>query len=294
MAFFRRELSPVERFEAALKARQSEREKLAEHLQSTEAALAEKRAAAEKLAVAGAANSRLERAEARMREVEDRARTLRAALAETDEQILSIERALGEAKAQRDRELLADQIEAMATAIEQAAPGFGAGAAVLVDAVTKSGAQITEATRFASSVDAVRREVLSAVDLVCWDLRTIAVRTRAGNANIALAAPPEAEQPPLAEIDRQMIYTLNPLKWQEGCEVKKVPAFALVGLPKTLLPVALQHQHVDYLNARRVQTLMHVHGSGETKTPPIEDDPQLIDLDALAAGAQASAEAAVA
>jgi len=294
MAFFRRELSPVERFEAALKARQSEREKLAEHLQSTEAALAEKRAAAEKLAVAGAANSRLERAEARMREVEDRARTLRAALAETDEQILSIERALGEAKAQRDRELLADQIEAMATAIEQAAPGFGAGAAALVDAVTKSGAQITEATRFASSVDAVRREVLSAVDLVCWDLRTIAVRTRAGNANIALAAPPEAEQPPLAEIDRQMIYTLNPLKWQEGSEVKKVPAFALVGLPKTLLPVALQHQHVDYLNARRVQTLMHVHGSGETKTPPIEDDPQLIDLDALAAGAQASAEAAVA
>jgi len=294
MAFFRRELSPVERFEAALKARQSEREKLAEHLQSTEAALAEKRAAAEKLAVAGAANSRLERAEARMREVEDRARTLRAALAETDEQILSIERALGEAKAQRDRELLADQIEAMATAIEQAAPGFGAGAAALVDAVTKSGAQITEATRFASSVDAVRREVQSAVDLVCWDLRTIAVRTRAGNANIALAAPPEAEQPPLAEIDRQMIYTLNPLKWQEGSEVKKVPAFALVGLPKTLLPVALQHQHVGYLNARRVQTLMHVHGSGETKTPPIEDDPQLIDLDALAAGAQASAEAAVA
>jgi hypothetical protein len=294
MAFFRRELSPVERFEAALKARQSEREKLAEHLQSTEAALAEKRAAAEKLAVAGAANSRLERAEARMREVEDRARTLRAALAETDEQILSIERALGEAKAQRDRELLADQIEAMATAIEQAAPGFGAGAAALVDAVTKSSAQITEATRFASSVDAVRREVQSAVDLVCWDLRTIAVRTRAGNANIALAAPPEAEQPPLAEIDRQMIYTLNPLKWQEGSEVKKVPAFALVGLPKTLLPVALQHQHVDYLNARRVQTLMHVHGSGETKTPPIEDDPQLIDLDALAAGAQASAEAAVA
>ena len=294
MAFFRRELSPVERFEAALKARQSEREKLAEHLQSTEAALAEKRAAAEKLAVAGAANSRLERAEARMREVEDRARTLRAALAETDEQILSIERALGEAKAQRDRELLADQIEAMAAAIEQAAPGFGAGAAALVDAVTKSGAQITEATRFASSVDAVRREVQSAVDLVCWDLRTIAVRTRAGNANIALAAPPEAEQPPLAEIDRQMIYTLNPLKWQEGSEVKRVPAFALVGLPKTLLPVALQHQHVDYLNARRVQTLMHVHGSGETKTPPIEDDPQLIDLDALAAGAQASAETAVA
>ena len=63
------------------------------------------------------------------------------------------------------------------------------------------------------------------------------------------------------EIDRQLIYTLHPLRWQEGSEVRRVPAFALVGLPKALLPAALRHQHVDHLNARRVQTLMHLHGS---------------------------------
>ena len=143
-------------------------------------------------------------------------------------------------------------------------------------------------------MDAIHREVLSAADLVCWELRTIAVRTRAGNANIALGAAPTPAQPPPAEIERQLIYTLNPLLWREGNEVRRAAAFALVGLPKTLLPVALRHQHVDYLNARRVQTLMHVHGSGEINRDPDPNDPQLVDLDALTAEEKESAQADVA
>jgi hypothetical protein len=78
-----------------------------------------------------------------------------------------------------------------------------------------------------------------------------------------------------------LIYTLNPLLWREGGEVRRVRAFALVDLPKTLLAVALRHQHVDYLNARRVQTLIHVHGSEWANSEPSPGDPQLIDLDAL-------------
>src|SRR5882757_6145112 len=94
MAFFKRELGPIERFENALKEKLAARQKLAERLSVAEAELGEKRAAAERLAVAGAANARLDRAEAKMRAVEERARTLRAALAEFDEQIASTERAL--------------------------------------------------------------------------------------------------------------------------------------------------------------------------------------------------------
>ena len=294
MAFFRRELSPVERFENHLKTKQAEREKLAERLGGAESALTEQRAATEKLAVSGASNARLEKAEARMRTDEERARTLRTELSDLDEQIGSTERALADARTQRDRELLADQIEALAAGIERAVPGFGAGAAALVDAVSTGATQITEATRFASSVDALRREVLSAADLVCWELRTIAVRTRAGNANVTADAPAEAEQTPPPQIERHMIYTLNPLLWREGSEVKTAPAFAVVGLPKTLLALALRHQHVDFLNARRVQTLMHVHGSGEKKSAPATDDPTLVDLDALAADGQQNAQANVA
>jgi hypothetical protein len=151
-----------------------------------------------------------------------------------------------------------------------------------------------EANRFSASVEAVRREILSAADLICWELRSTAVRTRAGNANIAFRSPLEPEQPPPPEIERQLIYTLNPLLWREGSEVRRVPAFALVGLPKMLLPVALRHQHADYLNARRVQTLMHVHGSGRSDNESHQDDPQVVDLDALAAEEEESAQADVA
>src|SRR5260221_14114638 len=282
MAFFKRELSPVERFESALKDKEAARQKLADRLSIAETVLGEKRAAAERLAVAGAGNAQLDRAETNMRTVEERAKTLRAALAELDEQIASTERALADDKAQRDRDLVADEIEAMAAAIEQAARGFGAGAAALVEAVTKSAASVPEATRFATSVDAVRREVLAAADLICWELRSAAVHTRAGNANVALATQPEPEQPLPPEIERQLIYTLNPLLWREGGEVRRVAAFAAVALPTKLLTVALRHQHVDYLNARRVLTLMHVHGRGGESHDPPHDDPQLVDLDALA------------
>jgi hypothetical protein len=293
MSFFKRELSPIERFEVALKDKLSARQKLAERLSLTEADLAEKRAAAERLAVAGANNSRLDRAEASMRTVEDRTKTLRAELAEIDDQVASADRALAEAKAQRDRDALADQIEAMATAIERAAPGFESGANALVEAVTKSALSIPEATRFSGSVDAVRSEVRAATDLICWELRSAAVRTRAGNANLASIALSESAQPSSAEIDRQLIYTLHPLRWLEGDEVRKVAAFAVVGLPKALLPIALQHQHVDHLNARRVQTLMHLHGSAGHGEPQ-DDDPQLVDLDALLAGEQEGRQADVA
>jgi hypothetical protein len=294
MGFFKRELSPVEHFESALKARQVERQKLADRLSLTEALLAEKRGAAEKLAVAGAANAKLERAEAAMRDVEERAKTQRAALAECDEQVASTERALADATAQRDRNLAADAIEAMAAAIEQSVPAFDAGAASLVGAVTTSAASMPEATRFSTSVDAVRREILAAADLICWELRSAAARTRAGNANVAVAAPAEPEQPPSAEVERQLIYTLNPLLWREAGEVRRVPAFALVGLPKALLPIALRHQHVDHLNARRVKTLMHVHGSARSDDDISPDDPQLVDLDALVAGEMERAQADVA
>jgi hypothetical protein len=282
MAFFKRELGPVERFESVLKDKLAARQKLAARLSISEKELEEKRTAAERLAVAGAANARLDRAEASMRAVEDRTKTMRAALAECDEQVASAERALADAKAQYDRNLIADQIETMAAAIERAAPGFQAGAAALIEAVTNSSASIPEATRFSTSVEAVRREVLSAADLICWELRSAAVRTRAGNANMASADPSVSEQPPPAEIERQMIYTLHPLLWREGSETRRVPAFAMVGLPKLLLPVALRHHHVDYLNARRVQTLMHLHGS-EPHGDPAHDDPLLVDLDALLA-----------
>lgn len=283
MAFFKRELTPVERFESTLRDRRAARQKQAERVSAAETVVAEKRTEAERLAVAGATDAKLALAEMKLRAVEERGKTLRAELAEFDEQIASSERALAEATAQRDRDMVADQIEEMALAIERATPGFGASAAALVEAVTKGAAPVPEATKFSTSVDAVRREVLAAAELICWQLRSAAVRTRAGNANIATGETAELDQPPTHEIERQAIYTLNALLWREAGEVRRAPAFALVELPKILVPIALRHQHVDYLNARRVQTLIHIHGSDGSHGDPSPDNPQPIDLDMLAA-----------
>ena len=288
MAFFsKRAISPVERFESALKDKQAARENLAERLNAAEATLGERRDAAERLAIASAADAQLDRAETDMRAAEDRAKTLRAALTQLDEQIVMTERELADTKAQRDRDMMADEIEKMVAAIERAVPGFDASATALVAAVTQSTVSMLAATHFAANVDAVRREVLSAAHLVCAKLRSTAVRTRVGNTNIA----PEPEPLRPSENGRQLVYTLNPLLWRENGEVRRVPAYARVELPKTLLLVALRHQHVDYLNARRVQTLMQIHGSGQFQAPPLADDPRLVDLDALATHEQETAKA---
>jgi hypothetical protein len=285
MAFFsKRTLGPVERFESALKEKQAARENLAERLNAAEATLGERRDAAERLAIAGAADAQLDRAETDMRAAEDRAKILSAAMAQLDEQTITIERELADAKAQRDRDMMADELEKMVAAIERAVPGFDASATALVAAVTQSTASMLEATHFAANVDAVRREALSAAQLVCAGLRSTAVRTRAGNTNIASRTAPEPEP----ENECQLVYTLNPLLWRDNGEVCRVSAYAQVELPKTLLLTALRHQHVDYLNARRVQTLMRVHGSGQFQAPPHADDPRLVDLDALAAREQQS------
>jgi len=294
MVFFRRELSPVEIFERALKDKQAARQKLADRLVIAEQALEEKRIAAERLAKAGASNSQLDRVEAKMQVVEHKAKVLRAAVGECDEQIVLAERALADAVTQRDRDRAANEIEAVAAAIEQAVPRFEIGAAALVDAVTRGRAALSEANRFAADVDDIRREVLSAAELICWELRAAATRTRAGNINVALLAPPDVKQLPAPEADRQMIYTLSPLTWREGEEVRRVAAYTMAALPKTLLPIALANQHVDYLNARRVQTLIHVHGSGQQQSEPLADDPALVDLDALGVQAEESPRADVA
>jgi hypothetical protein len=295
MTFFRkRELSPIERFDWALKDKHAAREKLTDRLRAAETVLGEKRGAATRLAMAGAADAQLDWAEADMRTAEDRTKTLRTALAQLDDQIATTERELATAKTQRDRGIVANELERMAAAIEQVVPNYDAAAVALVETITKSEASIPETTRFATNLEAKRREVLSAAEFICSELRSTAARTRAGNANISVRPNPDSERPPPREIERQLIYTLNPLLWREGGEVRRVPAFAQVELPKMLLPVALRYQHADYLDARRVRTLMQVHGSGQFYCTLQHDDPRLVDLDALAAQEMRSGSASAA
>jgi hypothetical protein len=203
MLFFRKRLNPKQQLEHTLRTKRALRQDLARRLNTAEMFVTDRREMGERLALDGASDSVLGRAEAATRVAEDRARTLRAALAQLDAQIADIERELGVVVERRYRDTVADALEAMVTAIGEAAPQYDVVAARLIDAVKKSAEVLPEAASFAADLDAVRREVDAASALICKELRAAAARTRSGEAKIALRAPFELEVPVLLRADRE-------------------------------------------------------------------------------------------
>lgn len=201
--FSRRKLSSIERLEIALKDKQAARQNLVRRLDTAEMFVTGKREAGERLALDGASDQALGVAEAATRAAEDRARTLRAALAQLDEQIAETERELRAAIEQRYRDTVANWLEARAAAIARAAPGYDAGSSALIEAVTKGATALPEASSLAADLEAMRREVGAAVELISAELRTAAIRTRLGEAKIAFRTSPEAATPSPLEIGRE-------------------------------------------------------------------------------------------
>ena len=105
---------------------------------------------------------------------------------------------------------------------------------------------------------------------------------RTGNANIALPVPPELEQPPTPEIERQLIYTLNPLFGGRGTGVPG-SGVRRGWAAKMLLPVAAASA-CGLSECPACADLMHVHGSESSTTIPIQTIHQLVDLRCAAAG----------
>ena len=284
IGFFRKnKRDPVERLEGELRDRRAARDKLTDRLSAAEAALVEKRGAAQRLAMAGAADQALDQAEAMTRAADGRATTLRAALTQLDVQIAETERALADAETQHSRDTVVDELETMASAIADAVPAYDTAALRLITAVTQSSASMVESSQFAASLDAMHRDVAAASKLLCAELRAAAVRTRSGQASIGFRQPPKPEPTPPVEIARATVFTLSRVRWQESGVTRTAPAFAQVHLPSALLSVAVQNNHVDRLSSPRSQNLMQLYGSGHAFQPPYEDDPSLIDLDSLAA-----------
>jgi hypothetical protein len=183
--FSRRKLSETERLETVLKDKHAARQSLVRRLDTADMFVADRREAGERLALAGASDQALGRAEASTRAAEDRARTLRAALTQLDEQIAETERELRASVERRYRESVADWLEARAAAIVQAAPRYDAGSSALIEAVTKSAAALPEASALAADLQAMRREVAAVVEQISTELRTAATRTRLGETKIA-------------------------------------------------------------------------------------------------------------
>jgi hypothetical protein len=193
----------------ALRDKQELRQKLARRLNTAEMFVTDRREAGERLALDGASDEALGRAEASTRGAEDRARTLRAALAQLEAQITEIERDLGATVERRYRDTVADTLETLVAGIAQTAPGYEAAAMALINAIAKTSAALPEATALTGDLEAIRREVDAAVTLMCTELRSIAARTRSGEAKIIFRAPDNPEVPYLWQVERDATLALR-------------------------------------------------------------------------------------
>jgi hypothetical protein len=200
--FKKRRLGQTERLEMELRDKQDLRLKLARRLNTAEMFVNDRREAGERLAVDGASDAALGRAEAGTRAAEDRARTLRAALEQLDAQITEIERELGATVERRYRNTVADTLETLVAGIAQTAPGYDAAAMALIKAVLKTTAALPEAAVLAADLEALRREVDSLTRVISAELRAIAARTRSGEAKIIFRAPAQPQEPYLWQVER--------------------------------------------------------------------------------------------
>jgi hypothetical protein len=200
--FKRRKLGQTERLEIALRDKQELRQRLARRLNTAEMFVTDRREAGERLALDGASDGSLGRAEESTRSAEDRARTLRAALAQLEAQITEIERELGATVERRYRDTVADTLETLVAGVTQTAPAYDAAAAALLTAVAKTVAALPEATALATDLEAIRREVASLATLLSSELRGIAARTRSGEAKIIFRAPSDPAVPYLWQVER--------------------------------------------------------------------------------------------
>ncbi len=193
----------------ALRDKQELRQRLARRLNTAEMFVTDRREAGERLALDGASDDSLGRAEASTRSAEDRARTLRAAMAQLEAQISEIERELGATVERRYRDTVADTLETLVAGITQAIPAYDTAATALIKAVIKSAAALPEATVLAADLEAIRREVDSAATLMCAELRAIAARTRSGEAKIIFRAPSDPLEPYLWQVERDATLALR-------------------------------------------------------------------------------------
>lgn len=237
MRFFKwrkKKLSDTERLEMELRDKQELRQRLARRLNTAEMFVTDRRETGERLALDGASDEALGRAEAYTRAADDRAKTLRAALAQLEERISEIERELGASVERRYRDTVADTLETLVTGITQTAPAYDAAATALLTAVAKTVAALPEATVLAGDLEDMRREVVALTALLSTELRGIAARTRSGEAKIIFRAPSDPGELYLWRVERDATAALQfgrPLAASDDIDAEPMPAAALAADP---------------------------------------------------------------
>jgi hypothetical protein len=216
MALFRS--SPEKQMQRDIDAAKGNRERLAAKLAESEAAIIERRAAAQALARDGADDAALDRAEAATRSAQDRAATIAGAIADVEANLAALEQTTAEAADKALREKTAAEVELLAREVVDAAEALNAAAAVLADCTAHAVPMVPEAGGLNNFALVCRTEIPAGGDLVAKLLRVHAEAVLAGTAPAALPQPeaPVVSPSIAAKPATVALFALRPVKWKDA------------------------------------------------------------------------------
>jgi septal ring factor EnvC (AmiA/AmiB activator) len=136
----------------------------------------ERRTASQRLAKEGAPDGSLDKAETALRAAEDRTVTLRAALAETDADIVSIDKQIADAADLKSRIETVAKINKLISELQSSGKSMDGSAANLTECTARAAEFSFSASGLNSFAMRVRVEMPDAIRLISEDLRFSAVQ----------------------------------------------------------------------------------------------------------------------
>jgi hypothetical protein len=236
----------------------STRDKIRARLGEAETAISDATAAANGLALSGASDEQLDRAEALLRARIDRQSTLRAALDQSDTHVAKCEANLAGAVDQKQRGETVGEVTAIETEVKSAAQQFLAGASRLALITGTAGAFIPEMNALNTLCERVKGHLPDNVGLMAKLLNDYSGSVQRGEAPATLPKPQAVAKHvnPAPAPSTVRLFAMRPIKWRAGnglqivgqkfqdCELPPATAKKALAL-KACVPVddALARQH---------------------------------------------------
>lgn len=211
MALFSKITDPQKRAQRDLDAACANRDGLVARKKVAEAAIAEHREKARTLARDNADDAALSAAETAMRNQQDRAATLSAAISDVETTICGLEREINSIVDQKMRAETAQTVDGMVSELENAAAKFEAIAKRLEDATRASALIVLDGYPISSFILSARQQLPPAIDVLVVGLKAHAAAVLAGTARASLPMP-EPEPPQLKLVEKPAIMEIVALR----------------------------------------------------------------------------------
>jgi hypothetical protein len=236
--------NPEKAAEKKLADTRASRDALATRLAAAQGAVAESRAALQRLAVEGADDTALAAGEATLRASQDRVTTLGAGLAETEQHLATLSAAAADVADRKMRGQTSAAIEAVASDLEEAAKLFEAGAGALLKSAKRASAILTDAVGLEKFTSGVLIETPPAVAMTSEMLRTRASHVL-NSLNDAPAAMPTPNKPFVKVLEAKPptknVFAMRHVRWSAPEGLRFASKYAVLELPLDVADRAIEN-----------------------------------------------------